>query len=207
MSHKPQFITLEGMDGAGKTTHMAFIQAYLRQQGIDFIATREPGGTPLGEALRALLLNTPMHAQTEALLMFAARAEHLAQVIRPALAQGRWVLSDRFTDASFAYQSGGRQMPAAQLEALEAWLHADLQPDLTILLDVPLETSMARLAANRTLDRFEQEKADFHARVRQAYLTRAAQNPKRFVVLDASGTIEAIQAQLVSVLQAVCTHA
>ncbi|MEW9897688.1 dTMP kinase [Chitinivorax sp. PXF-14] len=195
-----RFITLEGIDGAGKSTHLAWLTAWLQARRIDPVVTREPGGTPLGEQLRALLLKEPMHLETEALLMFAARREHLERVIQPALAAGRWVVSDRFTDASFAYQGGGRGLPQDKLEQLEHWI-GGIQPDLTLLFDVPLAVSQARMAASRELDRFEQEQADFHARVRSAYLARAAAYPARFRVIDASRDIAAIQHDLATIME------
>ena len=158
--------------------------------------TREPGGTPLGEALRELLLKQPMHLETEALLMFAARREHLAQLIVPALEEGKWVISDRFTDASFAYQGGGRGIAESRLRILEDWVQQGLQPDLTLLFDVPLEVARRRLSANATLDRFEQEQEDFFGRVREAYLRRAAQFPRRTRVIDSARSLVEIRAEL-----------
>lgn len=196
-----KFITFEGIDGAGKSTHIGFVTDFLASRGKTVVASREPGGTPLGEKLRDLLLHEKMHLETEALLMFASRREHIAQVIAPNLAAGNWVLSDRFTDASFAYQSGGRGLARARMEALEAWVHADLQPDLTLLFDVPLDVARERLDATRTLDKFEREQADFFARCRAEYLRRAAEFPERFVVVDATRSIEAIQAGLAQVLE------
>jgi dTMP kinase len=191
-----KFITFEGVDGAGKSTHIdSFVQA-LRQRGKTVVATREPGGTPLGEKLRELLLHEPMHLETEALLMFAARREHIAQVIRPALERGDWVLSDRFTDASFAYQGGGRKLSTDKLALLEQWVHADLQPDLTLLFDVPLEVARERLNRSRTLDKFEQEKDDFFTGVREAYLQRAAQFPQRIRVIDSTRSIDEVSREL-----------
>ncbi len=184
-----KFITFEGIDGAGKSTHIAFVANWLRDHGKTVITTREPGGTPLGEALREVLLHQKMHVETEALLMFAARREHLAQVIEPALARGDWVISDRFTDASFAYQGGGRGMALGKLETLEQWVHPALQPDLTLLFDVPLDVARARLDATRVLDKFEQEKSDFFAATRAEYLRRAAQFPHRFTVIDSTQAI------------------
>lgn len=184
-----KFITFEGIDGAGKSTHIAFVADLLRARGKNVVTTREPGGTVLGEKLRELLLHEKMHLETEALLMFAARREHLAQVIEPALACGDWVISDRFTDATFAYQGGGRNLPLSKLVALEQWVHPHLQPDLTLLFDVPLEIARARLDATRVLDKFEQEKADFFAATRAEYLRRAAEFPARFRVIDATQTI------------------
>ena len=191
-----RFITFEGIDGAGKSTHIGYVTARLTAAGKTVVSTREPGGTPLGEKLRDLLLHEKMHLDTEALLMFASRREHIARVIDPALARGDWVLSDRFTDASFAYQGGGRGMDRAKMEALEAWVHPHLQPDLTLLFDVPLDVARARLDATRTLDKFEQEQADFFARCRAEYLRRAAQFPGRIVVIDSTQAIDAVRADL-----------
>ncbi len=186
-----KFITLEGVDGAGKSTHLNWLVAHLRAQGRIVVQTREPGGTPLGEKLRELLLHEPMHLETEALLMFAARREHLELVIKPAIARGDWVVCDRFTDASFAYQGGGRGLSAEKLEQLEAWVQGDFQPDLTLLFDLPVDIAAQRMAgAARQLDRFEQEKADFHERVRAAYLARAAQMPARVRVIDSRQTLD-----------------
>jgi dTMP kinase len=184
-----RFITLEGIDGAGKSTHLAWIGERLRARGVTVKVTREPGGTPLGEKLRELLLDPahPVAAQTEALLVFAARSEHLRQVIRPALALGEWVLCDRFADATFAYQGAGRGIEAHNLELLESWIHGDLQPDLTLYFDVPPEVARVRLADARRADRFEQEQAAFFERVRQGYLARARRFPDRMRVIDASG--------------------
>lgn len=181
-----KFITLEGMDGAGKSTHIPTIVAALQARGHDVVSTREPGGTALGEQLRTLLLNENMHAETETLLMFAARREHIASVIMPALASGTYVLSDRFTDATYAYQSGAKGVTAAKVELLEQWVQTDLQPDLTLLFDVPVEISMQRLAMTRSPDKFEREDALFFTRIRQAYLQRAQQNPARFRIIDAN---------------------
>lgn len=191
-----KFITFEGVDGAGKSTHLEWFANALRHRGIDLLVTREPGGTPLGEQLREILLSQPMHAETEAMLMFAARREHVEQVIRPALKRGIWVISDRFSDASFAYQGGGRGVPLNKLEQLEQWVHGDLQPDLTLLFDIPIEVARARLANNVSLDRFEQERGEFFERVRQAYLARAAKTPQRFAVIRAKKTIIEIQQEL-----------
>lgn len=202
MVQRGKFISFEGIDGAGKSTHIAFVQNYLASHGMHIVSTREPGGTPLGEALRQLLLHEKMHLETEALLMFAARREHIAQVIEPALARGDWVISDRFTDASFAYQGGGRHLDLTKLNALEQWVHPHLQPDLTFLFDVPLEVARARLDATRTLDKFEQEDADFFANTRAEYLRRAAEFPERFRVIDSTQSIETIQVQLQTHLRA-----
>jgi dTMP kinase len=196
-----KFITLEGIDGAGKSTHLAWFTAALARRGIAHRVTREPGGTPLGERLRALLLD-PAQAvdpETEALLMFAARNEHLARVIRPALAAGEWVLCDRFTDATFAYQGGGRGVSMARLEALEAWVHGGLQPDATFYFDVSAEVGRQRLqGAPRALDRFEMEQGAFFERVRQGYLERARRFTQRIRVIDASLPIAEVQKRLES---------
>ena len=191
-----KFITFEGIDGAGKSTHLSFVAELLREKKKTVVVTREPGGTSLGEALREILLHEKMHLETEALLMFAARREHIAQVIAPALERGDWVISDRFTDATFAYQGGGRKLNRTKLDALEQWVHPHLQPDLTLLFDVPLDVARARLDATRTLDKFEQEKADFFAATRAEYLRRAAEFPQRFRVIDSTQAIATIQEQL-----------
>jgi dTMP kinase len=191
-----KFITFEGIDGAGKSTHIGFVADFLAARGIRVLTTREPGGTPLGERLRELLLHEAMHLETEALLMFAARREHLAQVIEPALTRGDWVISDRFTDASFAYQGGGRRLARAKLEALEQWVHPHLQPDLTLLFDVPLEVARERLAASRTPDKFEREQAEFFEATRAEYLRRAGQFPARFRVIDSTRSREDVRKKL-----------
>ena len=192
-----KFITLEGVDGAGKSTHLNWLVEHLRAKGRNVVQTREPGGTPLGEKLRELLLHEPMHLETEALLMFAARREHLELVIKPAIARGDWVVCDRFTDASFAYQGGGRGLSVEKLGQLETWVQGDFQPDLTLLFDLPIDIASQRMAgAARQLDRFEQEKADFHERVRAAYLARATEMPARVKVIDSRQTLKTIQKQL-----------
>ena len=198
-----KFITFEGIDGAGKSTHVAFVADRLAQGGHRIVTTREPGGTALGESLRSLLLHQSMHLETEALLMFAARREHLAQVIEPALARGDWVISDRFTDATFAYQGGGRKLDLDKLRQLERWVHPHLQPDLTLLFDVPLEVARQRLDATRNLDKFEQEEADFFAATRAEYLRRAAEFPQRFRVVDATRTIPEVHKQLEFILSSI----
>lgn len=187
-----KFITLEGMDGAGKSTHIPSIIEMLKARGREVVSTREPGGTPLGERLRELLLHEAMHAETETLLMFAARREHIANVIAPALQRGAYVLSDRFTDATFAYQSGAKGVSANKVEILEQWVQEDLQPDITLLFDVPVEVSIARLAGARSPDKFERESADFFTRIRNAYLERAHKNPQRFRVIDGSKSLEEV---------------
>ena len=196
-----KFISFEGIDGAGKSTHIGFVADLLAARGKTVVSTREPGGTPLGEALREVLLHQSMHLETEALLMFASRREHVAQVIAPALARGDWVISDRFSDASFAYQGGGRGLDRSKLEALEQWVHPELQPALTLLFDVPLAVARARLDATRTLDKFEQEQADFFAGARAESLRRAEQFPQRIVVVDSTQSIEAIRAQLALIIE------
>ncbi len=191
-----KFITLEGVDGAGKSTHIPYITELLRRGGREVVVTREPGGTPLAEQLRELLLHEAMHPETETLLMFAARREHLECVIKPALERGAWVLSDRFTDASFAYQHGGRGVDADKIRALELWVQGELQPDLTLLFDVPVSVSCQRLAGARGPDRFEQESAHFFERIRNAYLQRAADFPARFRVVDSNRGIDEIRKTL-----------
>lgn len=198
-----KFITFEGVDGAGKSTHLAWFADALRQRGHDVIVTREPGGTPLGEQLREILLNQPMNIGTEALLMFAARLEHIEQVIKPALHAGKWVVSDRFSDASFAYQGGGRGLDWDKLSLLEQWVHADLQPDVTLFFDVPVEVARQRLTNNASLDRFEQEQADFFERVRAGYHRRVSQNPQRYVVIDAAQTINEIKGKLEVIISSI----
>lgn len=197
---KGLFVTLEGVDGAGKSSHLDWLAHWFRDQGRVVRLTREPGGTPVGERLRDIVLHESMHPETEALIMFAARREHIERVIRPAMAAGEVVISDRFTDASFAYQCGGRGLPEARLEMLETWVHADLQPDLTLLFDLPTEIAAQRLAAARSPDRFERERSDFHARVRSAYLRRAQQHPGRVRVIDGGQPLEAVRAQLAGIL-------
>lgn len=198
--NKAKFITFEGVDGAGKSTHLAWFADSLRQRGHDVLVTREPGGTPLGESLREILLNQPMQAETEALLMFASRCEHVTQVIQPALQRGTWVISDRFSDASFAYQGGGRGVSVEKLEQLESWVHAELQPDLTLLFDIPVEVARQRLSNNQTLDRFEQEQSQFFEKVRSAYLARSQKSPSRFAVIDAQKSLPEVKAILEKII-------
>ena len=195
-----KFITLEGMDGAVKSTHIPNFIKILQARGFEVVSTREPGGTALGERLRELLLHEPMHAETETLLMFAARREHIAAVIRPALARGAYVLSDRFTDATYAYQCGAKGVLATKIQILEQWVQSELQPDITLLFDVPVEVSMQRLAATRVPDKFEREDADFFSRIRQAYLQRAQENPTRFRVIDASVALTEVVANVEAIL-------
>lgn len=202
---KGKFITFEGIDGAGKSSHLEWLAEWLEARGKKVLVTREPGGTALGEKLRALLLSESMHLETETLLMFAARREHLAQVIEPALARGEWVICDRFTDATWAYQGGGRGLDHTKLVALEHWVHGYLQPDLTLLFDLPLEVARERIAlADRQLDRFEQERLDFHERVRRAYLERAAQFPSRIAVIEANRSVEEVRNSLEQVALIYC---
>lgn len=196
-----RFISLEGVDGAGKSTHLQWLVDTLREQGKPVRLTREPGGTPLGETLRGLLLHESMSMDTEAMLMFASRQQHLDEVVRPALAAGEWVVCDRFTDASYAYQCGGRGLPWDRVAALEAWVHADLQPDLTLLFDLPPAVSMARLASARTPDRFEQQDEAFFARVRAAYLRRATGHAARFRVINAEQPVDMVRAEVAHVLE------
>ena len=195
------FITFEGIDGAGKTTHMDTLEQLLKSQGREVVRTREPGGTPLAEKLRGLFLHDSMDPLTESLLVFAARRDHLVQVILPALARGAWVMCDRFTDASFAYQGGGRGFDLQVLRTLEGWVQDQKQPDLTFLFDLPPEVAATRLAAARQPDRFEAQDTAFFTRVRQAYLDRQAHNPTRFALIQADARPEAVAAQISQVVQ------
>jgi dTMP kinase len=203
-ANRGKFITFEGIDGAGKSTHLAALADFLRARGRRTRTTREPGGTALGEKLREVLLREAMHPETEALLMFAARREHLAQVIEPALACGVWVICDRFSDATYAYQWGGRGLDKARFAPLEYWVQGHLQPDLTFLFDLPPEVADERLARQgRVRDKFERERADFHRRVRCAYLERAASAPGRIQVMDAGQCLEEIKK---TIEETVTTH-
>jgi dTMP kinase len=196
-----KFITLEGIDGAGKSTHHAWLVDYLRKQGREVVATREPGGTELGERLRAILLSEPMHLETETLLMFAARREHLAKLIMPALEAGKWVVSDRFTDASYAYQGGGRGLQIEKIDLLERWVMEDFRPDLTLLFDLPTETACRRLAGTGNApDRFERETREFFERTRAAYLRRAAAEPNRIRIIDSNLSVDKIHELLEQML-------
>lgn len=199
---KARFITFEGIDGAGKSTHLAWAAEFLRAQGIELVLTREPGGTPLGESLRELLLDPghEVHPDTEALIMFAARRQHIAEVIGPALERGNWVLCDRFTDASFAYQGGGRGVKEEALQALERIVHPTLQPDLTVLFDVSTEVAQARVARIKSPDRFEREDAEFFRRVRETYLDRMRRSGGRIVRLDGGERILDIRQSLEKLL-------
>lgn len=204
ISERGKFVTLEGIDGAGKSTHVKTVAAMLGACGKKVLLTREPGGTPLAESLREILLHQAMHLETEALLMFAARREHLDRLILPALAVGTWVVSDRFTDASFAYQGGGRGLPSPRLEELEHWVQGDFQPDLTLLFDLPVATARSRMGRGAELDRFEREGGPFFERVRQSYLLRAAASPARIKVIDASQSIDDINKKLEEVVTILC---
>ncbi len=197
-----KFITLEGMDGAGKTTHLGWLRGHLAGRGLPLTVTREPGGTPLGEALRQLLLDSPepRTPDTEALLMFAARREHIATVIEPALVAGRWVLCDRFTDATYAYQAGGSGLAWERIAALERWVQGELQPDLTLYFDLSPEVGRARTSRVREPDRFEREQLAFFERVRAAYLRRAEEHPQRIRIIDAARSIAEIQNELENII-------
>lgn len=203
-----KFVTVEGLDGAGKTTHLAWLRNALEARGLRVCATREPGGTPFGETLREMMLHPAhaLHPESETLLMFAARREHVDKVIRPALAAGTWVLCDRFTDASFAYQAFGSGVEWSKVEVLERWVQDDLQPDLTLFFDVEPQVARSRIDA-KSPDRFEQEQEAFHRAVRAGYLRRAREHPRRFRVIDASGAVQDIQAELSKQLQSLCSGA
>ncbi|SMM98053.1 Thymidylate kinase [uncultured Candidatus Thioglobus sp.] len=199
-----KFITIDGVEGAGKSTQIDFICDYLKAKGINVVLTREPGGTNLGEKIRELLLNpdSNMHSDTELMLMFAARNEHIHHKILPTLARGDWVLSDRFTDASYAYQGGGRGLDMMRIAQLEKWVLQGFMPDMTLLLDVPVEIGMQRVEARGVKDRIEQENTDFFNRVREAYIARSKQYPQRIKLIDASQTIQYSQQQIKIILEA-----
>jgi len=204
MTQRGCFITLEGGEGAGKSTNAAYLVDYLNQQGIEALLTREPGGTEVGEAVRQILLDPrlpAMQSDTELLLMFAARHEHLYKTIVPALQQGQWVVCDRFTDATYAYQGGGRGLSAERIAVLENWVQGELRPDATLLFDLPVEIGMQRAQQRSAADRFEQEQYDFFQRVRAAYLARQQLYPEQYYLIDAAQSLETVQAQLQSVLQ------
>ena len=199
-----KFITLEGTEGVGKTTNLTFIQEWLEQKNVPLIVTREPGGTPLAEELREMLLrkrDEPVDASAELLMVFAARAQHLNQVIRPALERGEWVLCDRFTDATYAYQGAGRGLSLEMIETLENLVQEELRPDLTIVLDIDVETGLARASDRAALDRFESEAVEFFHRVRGGYRTRVAQQPDRYRVIDAGQNLKAVQSDVSAVLE------
>lgn len=203
---KGKFITLEGIDGAGKSTHLGWLESILRERGHNVIVTREPGGTPLGEKLRELLLDSSgaMNAETETLLMFAARREHLDKVILPALERGDWVISDRFTDASFAYQGGGRGLATQKLDDLERWVQGEFQPDLTLYFDVAVEVGKRRINAIKPADRFEKEQDAFFERVRGAYLERARKFPRRIHVIDSNQSLQEVNKSLDRIIISNC---
>lgn len=205
---RAKFVTVEGIDGAGKSTHLETIAGLLDARGVPVVVTREPGGTPLGEKLRALLLEGAErpHPETEALLMFAARREHLERVIRPALAADKWVVCDRFTDATFAYQAGGSGVGADRIEALEAWVQQGLQPDLTLLFDVEPETGRQRRGQIKAPDRFERERGAFYDRVRAAYLQRAHRHPTRIRIIDANRSLDEIKKEVEKVILSFCNN-
>jgi|TARA_B110000259_G_scaffold8498_2_gene9385 dTMP kinase len=205
MKRKPKFITLEGVDGAGKSTHINFIKKYLVDKGIDYKFTREPGGTVLGERLREILLNDDMHPETESLLMFAIRYEHIDKVINPNLANGVSVISDRFTDATYAYQSGGKYVEKEKITILKDWVHKDLIPDLTILFDLPIEVSMDRLNKVGDLDKFEREEKSFHERIRNTYLELAKNEQGRFKVINSNQNINIIEKEIYLILDEIFT--
>ena len=197
-----RFLTLEGIDGAGKSSHTTFMADYIRARGFEVVTTREPGGTKLGETLRAMLLNEKMHADTEALLMFSSRSEQLAEIIEPALASGAWIICDRFTDSTYAYQCAGRGLSAERTAILEQWVHGHLQPDMTFLFDAPLAIARERLNKNNTEpDKFEREKNEFFAKVRAAYLQRATKFQGRIKVINSARPMEKIRAELASLLE------
>ena len=196
MSNLGKFITLEGVDGAGKTTHIEFIKNYLSELNINYVMTREPGGTALGEKLRDILLHDEMNPQTETMLMFAARNEHIDKVIRPNLIKGAVVISDRFTDATYAYQAGGKGVKDEKIDILKKWVQEDLRPDLTFLFDLSVEVSIERLNKTRKLDKFEREDKSFHKKIREKYLTLVEASPERFCVLNSEASIEKIQNQI-----------
>ena len=198
-----KFITIEGGEGVGKSSNIAFILAYLKNKNIDVVSTREPGGTKISEKIRDLLLdakNKSMVSDAELLLMFAARAQHIEELIKPSLAQNKWVLCDRFTDATYAYQGGGRGISMQRIAELESWVQGDLRPDLTILLDVSIEIGMQRASERSEPDRIEQEKNNFFESVRQTYLQMAKDSPQRYRVIDASQTLEAVQKDIATAL-------
>ena len=196
-----RFISFEGIDGAGKSTHIQAVADWFRERGADVQLSREPGGTPLAETLREIVLKQPMGSLTEVLLMFAGRRDHVETVIKPALAAGRTLLCDRFTDASFAYQGGGRGLPLSVLNSLADWVQEGTEPELTLWFDLPAEQAAARRASAREADRIEQLDLDFFERVRAGYAARAAQAPQRIVRVDASGTVEQVGAAVLAVLE------
>ena len=203
MTIKGKFITFEGVDGAGKSTHIDEVISFLESQKIAVKRTREPGGTKLGEKLRELLLHDEMDPETETLLMFAARRQHIAEVIKPALDEGVFVVSDRFTDATYAYQYGGKQVAYSKIQALEAWVHPDLKADLTLLFDLPVEISIDRLKKNRTPDKFEKESEAFFNRLRNVYLDLARQHPNRYRIINANQPIESVSRDVIEAIKTI----
>ncbi len=204
------FVTVEGTEGVGKSSNIAFIEQQLTEAGVDVVTTREPGGTPLGEEVRTLLLDhrhSGMSVDAELLLMFAARAQHIEQLIEPALARGQWVLCDRFTDATYAYQGGGRGISVERIAVLEQWVQGSLRPDVTVLLDLPVEIGLARAAERGTADRFEKEQQPFFEQVRNAYLAQAKSAPERYRIIDASRTLDEVQQQLQRVMKNLLSEA
>ena len=205
MNIKSKFITLEGVDGAGKSTHINFIKKYFIDKNLNYFFTREPGGTVLGEKLREILLHDQMEAETESLLMFAARNEHIHEIIKPNLNKGINVISDRFTDATYAYQSGGKNVKIEKITILKNWVHKDLKPDLTLLFDLPVEISLSRLKKDGNLDKFESEKKDFHKKIRNSYLALAKNEPKRFKVINSNQNINSIEQEINLILDKLFT--
>ena len=203
MTIKGKFITFEGVDGAGKSTHIDEVISFLESQKITVKRTREPGGTKLGEKLRELLLHDEMDPETETLLMFAARRQHIAEVIKPALDEGVFVVSDRFTDATYAYQYGGKQVAYSKIQTLEAWVHPDLKADLTLLFDLPVEISIDRLKKNRTPDKFEKESEAFFNRLRNVYLDLARQHPNRYKIINANQSIETVSRDVIEAIKTI----
>ena len=203
MTIKGKFITFEGVDGAGKSTHIDKVISFLESQNISVKRTREPGGTKLGEKLRELLLHDEMDPETETLLMFAARRQHIAEIIKPALDEGVFVVSDRFTDATYAYQYGGKQVAYSKIQTLEAWVHPDLKADLTLLFDLPVEISIDRLKKNRTPDKFEKESEAFFNRLRNVYLDLARQHPNRYKIINANQPIETVSHDVIEAIKTI----
>jgi dTMP kinase len=203
MTIKGKFITFEGVDGAGKSTHIDEVISFLESQNISVKRTREPGGTKLGEKLRELLLHDEMDPETETLLMFAARRQHIAEIIKPNLDEGIFVVSDRFTDATYAYQYGGKQVAYSKIQTLEAWVHPDLKADLTLLFDLPVEISIGRLKKNRTPDKFEKESEAFFNRLRNVYLDLARQHPNRYKIINANQPIETVSHDVIEAIKTI----
>jgi dTMP kinase len=203
MTIQGKFITFEGVDGAGKSTHIDEVISFLESQNISVKRTREPGGTKLGEKLRELLLHDEMDPETETLLMFAARRQHIAEIIKPNLDEGIFVVSDRFTDATYAYQYGGKQVAYSKIQTLEAWVHPDLKADLTLLFDLPVEISIDRLKKNRTPDKFEKESEAFFNRLRNVYLDLARQHPNRYKIINANQSIETVSHDVIEAIKTI----